>query len=277
MSGKRILVTGASTGIGHACAVRLAATGYTVFAGVRRLSDGEALRAEIKGDVKPVLLDVTEAESIRNALATLGNEPLAGLVNNAGVAVLGPLELLPIEDWRRQFDVNVLGLVAVTQACLPLLRAGAGRIVNIGSVAGRGALPGSGAYDATKSAVEAITDALRMELQPWGIPVSLIEPGSVATSIWQKSLGEVDSLKGRVPDESYALYAALMKNMRAESAHSASKASPASVVAKAVEHALTAARPKTRYLVGREVRLWLLLNRLPDKWRDRLILSKLRG
>ena len=277
MSKKRILVTGASTGIGHACAVRFAELGYTVFAGVRKLSDDQALREDSSGDLRSVLLDVTLSESIQGALAAVGDEPLAGLVNNAGIAVMGPLELVPIEAWRRQFEVNVLGLVAVTQAFLPLLRAKPGRIVNIGSIAGRSALPASGAYDASKFAVEAITDALRMELQSWNIFVSVIEPGSVATPIWQKSLSGVDDLRERVAPESYALYATLMAKVREEAAASARKAIPVSEVVKAVEHALTADRPKTRYLVGSDTRLWLLLNCLPDKWRDWVILSRLNG
>jgi NAD(P)-dependent dehydrogenase (short-subunit alcohol dehydrogenase family) len=276
-SKKRILVTGASTGIGRACAVRFAELGHTVFAGVRKLSDGEALRKYSSGDLRPVLLDVTLSESIQGALAGVGDEPLAGLVNNAGIAVMGPLELVPMDAWRRQFEVNVLGLVAVTQAFLPLLRPNPGRIVNIGSIAGRSALPGSGAYDASKFAIEAITDALRMELQSCKISVSVIEPGSIATPIWEKNLSGVDDLSQRVMPENYALYATLMANARREAAAAARRAIPVSAVVKAVEHALTADRPKTRYLVGGDTRLWLLLNLLPDKWRDWLILSRLNG
>src|SRR5262249_28227029 len=155
-----ILVTGASTGIGRACAIRFAELGYRVFAGVRKMSDGEEHRAHGSGLIEPVLLDVTCADSIAAAVKLVGDVPLAGLVNNAGIATLGPLELVGPDAWRRQFEVNVIGLVAVTQACLPLLRRGPGRIVNIGSIAGRSALPGSGAYDASKYAVEAITDVL---------------------------------------------------------------------------------------------------------------------
>jgi NAD(P)-dependent dehydrogenase (short-subunit alcohol dehydrogenase family) len=273
---RRILVTGASSGIGRACAVRLSELGYTVFAGVRKLSDGEALRMGSPGDLRPVQLDVTLSESIQGALATVGDEPLAGLVNNAGIAVVGPIELVAIEAWRRQFEVNVLGLVAVTQAFLPLLRPNQGRIVNIGSIAGRSALPCSGPYDASKFAIEAITDALRMELQPSKISVSVIEPGSIATPIWQKNLSGIDDLSQRAAPDSFALYATLMAKVRQEVAASARNAIPVSEVVKAVEHALMADRPKTRYLVG-DTRLWLLLNLLPDRWRDWLILSRLSG
>jgi NAD(P)-dependent dehydrogenase (short-subunit alcohol dehydrogenase family) len=271
-----ILVTGASTGIGRACAIRFAELGYQTFAGVRRGADGEQLRAHPSGKIEPVLLDVTDPESVRNAVAAAGDKPLAGLVNNAGIAVVGPVELLPIDAWRKQFEVNVIGLVAVTQACIPLLRRGRGRIVNIGSIAGRSALPGSGAYDSSKFALEAITDVLRMELHAWGISVSLIEAGAVATPIWEKSLREADDLSRQVTPEQYALYKGLMATLQEEAKESARTAAPVAAVVKAVAHAMTARRPKTRYLVGRDTWLWVLLNFLPDRWRDRLILSKMR-
>jgi NAD(P)-dependent dehydrogenase (short-subunit alcohol dehydrogenase family) len=271
-----ILVTGASTGIGRACAVRFAELGYRVFAGVRKMPDGEAQRPDGAGLIEPVLLDVTSPESIAGALAVIGDQPLAGLVNNAGIATLGPLELLPIDAWRRQFEVNVIGLVAVTQACIPLLRRGPGRIVNVGSVAGRSALPGSGAYDSSKFAVEAISDVLRMELHAWGISVSLIEAGAVATPIWEKSLREADDLNRQVAPESYALYSGLMAKVRQEAEQAARAALPVSAVVKAVEHAMTARKPKTRYVLGSDARFWLRLNWLPDRWRDRLILSEIQ-
>jgi NAD(P)-dependent dehydrogenase (short-subunit alcohol dehydrogenase family) len=276
MAGGRILITGASTGIGHACAIRFAEMGYQVFAGVRKLADGEALAAHPSGNIRPVSLDVTSAGSIAGALSTIGAEALGGLVNNAGIAMMGPLELVSVDDWRRQFEVNVIGLVAVTQACLPHLRLGRGRIVNVGSIADRTALPGSGPYDSSKSAVKAITDALRMELRPCGISVSLIEAGAIATQIWEKSLRELDELSRRAGPERLAPYRGLMKTVREETERGAATASPASAVVEAVVHAMTARRPRTRYLVGRDARLWLWLSRLPDRWRDRLILSKIR-
>src|SRR5262249_6612260 len=186
--------------------------------------------------------------------------------DNAGPATLGAVELVPVEAWRRQFEVNVIGLVAVTRAFLPLLRRGRGRIVNVGSVADRGALPGSGAYDASKCAVAAVTDALRMELAPWGVSVSLIEAGSLATPLWEKSLAEADELCRRAGPERAALYAGLMKALREEIREAAGKASPVAVVVRAVEHALTSRRPRTRYLVGRDAWLWALLAWLPDRW-----------
>jgi NAD(P)-dependent dehydrogenase (short-subunit alcohol dehydrogenase family) len=270
----KILITGASTGIGQACAIHFARLGYDVLAGVRKPADGEGFQAHSLPNITPVLLDVTRRESIEGALAAARGEPLAGLVNNAGIAVVGPLELVPIEEWRRQLEVNVIGLVAVTQASLPLLRRGRGRIVNIGSIAGRSALPGSAPYDASKFAVEAITDALRMELAPWGISVSVIEPGAVVTAIWQKTLRGLDDLSRHAAPDRYALYAGLMTKIRKE-AETPRSAIAAVEVVKAVNHAMTARRPKARYLVGRDARLWLLLNLLPDRWRDRLILSEL--
>jgi NAD(P)-dependent dehydrogenase (short-subunit alcohol dehydrogenase family) len=270
-----IVVTGASTGIGRACALRFAALGYRTFAGVRKMADGEALAGASAGKIEPVLLDVTCSESIAGALSAVGDQPLAGLVNNAGIATLGPLELLSIDAFRKQFEVNVIGLVAVTQAFLPLLRRGRGRIVNIGSIAGRSALPGSGAYDSSKFAVEALTDVLRMELHAWGISVSLIEAGAVATPIWEKTLREADDLIRQAPPERYALYRNLMAAVREEAVESARIATSVDKVVKAVEHALTARKPGTRYLVGRDTWFWLLLNLLPDRWRDWLILSKI--
>src|SRR5258708_5204131 len=182
-----IVITGAATGIGEAWALRLDGLGYRVFAGVRKAADGEALKKKASGQLSPVLLDVTSEESIGAAVRTIGEIPLAGLVNNAGIVVPGPLELVPIALWRKQFEVNVIGQVAVPQAFLPMLRAGRGRIVNMGSVAGRSALPFSGPYCASKFALEGLTDSLRMELRQFGISVSIVEPGAIRTPIWDKS------------------------------------------------------------------------------------------
>jgi NAD(P)-dependent dehydrogenase (short-subunit alcohol dehydrogenase family) len=276
MEKRIVLVTGASTGIGRACAFRFAEMGYRTIGGVRKVADGESLKAESSGKIEPVPLDVTIPESIAEAVKAVGDHPLAGLINNAGVATLGPVELLSIDAWRKQFDVNVIGVVAVTQAFLPLLRRGPGRIVNIGSIADRCAVPGSGAYDSSKFAVKAITDVLRMELHPWGIFVSLIEAGSVATAIWEKSLRDADNLSREVAPERYRLYSGLMATLREEAAGAARNAASVDAVVEAVEHALIARRPKTRYLVGKDVWLWLMLSLVPDRWRDRLILSKMR-
>jgi NAD(P)-dependent dehydrogenase (short-subunit alcohol dehydrogenase family) len=268
-----VVISGASTGIGRACAVRFASLGFRVIAGVRSQATGEALAASAPG-VEAMLLDVTDAGAIQSVAEALDGEPLSGLINNAGIAAAGPLELLPVDAWRKLFEVNVIGLAAVTKAFLPHLRRGKGRIVNVGSIAGRSALPGSSAYDSSKFAVEAMTDALRMELHPFGIRVAVIEPGAVATGIWEKSVRELDKLEG--PQDRRDLYRRLIARIREEMIASSGKALPPEAVVKRIEHAMTARRPKTRYVVGSDARFWLLLNLLPDAWRDRIILSGLK-
>jgi NAD(P)-dependent dehydrogenase (short-subunit alcohol dehydrogenase family) len=269
-----VLITGASSGIGLACARSLVGLGYRVYAGVRSTAAGAEVRAAAPG-VIPVILDVCQPESIAAALAALGREPLAGLINNAGVAMLGPLELVPVEAWRRQFDVNVLGMVRVTQACLPHLRRGKGRIVNVGSIAGRSALPGTGAYDSTKFALEGITDSLRLELSQFGVKVSLIEPGAIATKIWDKSVAELDErIRAAAPDIR-DLYSRLISRIREEAVRSVKSALPPEAVAKAAVHALTSAKPKRRYVVGKDAKLWLALNLAPDAIKDWLIFRDL--
>ena len=185
-----IVVTGAATGIGRAIALRLAAAGATVFAGVRRESDGTSLAAAaLAGRIRPLIFDVTDVEAIERARASVARSglPLAGIVNNAGISVAGPLEVLPDAELRRQFDVNFFGAIAVTRAFLPALRASNGRVVSVGSISGKISVPMLGAYAASKFALEAACDALRVELRPSGIDVVLIEPGAVKTPIWQKS------------------------------------------------------------------------------------------
>ena len=176
-----VVVTGASSGIGEACALRLDKLGFRVFAGVRREADSEALKRKASDRLIPIFLDITEASSIAAAVdvvaAAVGEAGLSGLVNNAGVVIAGPLEFLPLDQICKQFEVNVIGQITVTQAFLPLVRQGHGRLVNIGSLAGRVAMPFIGAYSASKFAMEALTDALRVELRPWKIRVSLIEIG----------------------------------------------------------------------------------------------------
>jgi NAD(P)-dependent dehydrogenase (short-subunit alcohol dehydrogenase family) len=266
-----VLITGASSGIGLACAKQLAELGYRVYAGVRSTAASEAIRGAGTG-ITPVTLDVCEPSSILEAVSALNGAPLAGLINNAGIAAIGPLELVPVDAWRRQFDVNVIGLVAVTQACLPQLRRGKGRIVNVGSIAGRSAMPCSAAYDATKFAMEAISDALRMELRPFGVNVSLVEPGAIATGIWQKALADLDMRQNEMAPERRELYRRLLLKTREEITHAPEGALPPEAVADVVVHAMTAPRPKTRYVVGTDARFELLMNLLPDRVRDWLIL-----
>lgn len=271
-----VVITGASTGIGAACARHLDGLGLTVLAGVRRREDGDALKSGSSARLQPLLLDVTDAVSIEQARQTVtglvGPRGLAGLVNNAGIAVAGPLETVPIADLRRQFEVNVIGQVAVTQAFLPLLRQGRGRIVNMGSIAGRAAMPVMGPYSASKFALEALTDALRLEVQQWGIQVSIVEPGAIATPIWTKSGLKAEELETATSVAMKALYAGVIAGVRARVAEAAARAIPPDAVAQAVEHALTAASPRTRYLVGRDAKVRaLMVKLLPDRLSDRLM------
>jgi NAD(P)-dependent dehydrogenase (short-subunit alcohol dehydrogenase family) len=264
---RSVVVTGASSGIGEACALRLARTGWHVYAGVRNDADGERLRAQ---GVEPLTIDVTDAASIASAAAQVGDAPLGGLVNNAGIAVSMPLEFLPLDELRRQLEVNVVGQVAVTQAFLPQLRHARGRVVNVGSIAGRSSLPFLGAYAASKHALEAVTDALRIELRPFGIEVAIVEPGSIATPIWRKGAETFQRLLPGLPDEATALYGDRMRAFRAAAEAAGRRGEPAENVAKVVEHALTAKRPHTRYLVGRDARRRARLEHLPVRLRDRL-------
>lgn len=276
-----ILITGASTGIGAACAIECARRGMTVFAGVRNLNAGEALQAQAGAGIIPVQLDVTDQESIARAAESVerrvGPSGLYGLVNNAGIAIGSPLELIPLAHLRRQLEVNVVGQIAVTQAVLPLLRRARGRIVNMGSIAGRGTIPMTGPYSASKHALEALTDALRLELYPWGIEVSIIEPGAIATPIWDKSLQISLDVEKDIPVETKHLYEAAAARIRETMNVAAARAIPPDAVVKAVLHALTAKRPKTRYLVGRDAKLRaLMLKWLPDRFQDWILKKVLK-
>ena len=268
---KSALVTGSSTGIGRACAGRLAKDGWRVFAGVRSATDAEALDA-VPGDVTALRLDVTDAASIV-AAAELVSERNGGgldaLVNNAGIAIGGALETVPIEDLRRILDVNVVGQVAVTRAFLPLLRSARGRIVIVGSVGGRIAFPYAAPYHASKYALEAIADALRVELESQGVGVALIEPGPISTPIWSKAEAQVAALRTGLSAESNRLYDAEMasfeQRLRSADEHGER---PEKVAAKIVD-ALTGSG--NRYPVGRGVRTLIALRPLlPDFAFDRL-------
>ncbi|HEY2219768.1 MAG TPA: SDR family oxidoreductase [Gaiellaceae bacterium] len=266
-AGGCVVVTGASSGIGEACALRLVRTGWRVLAGVRTAADGERLREQ---GLEPVMLDVTDAAAIAAAAERLGDDAVDGLVNNAGIAVSMPLEFLPLDELRRQLEVNLVGQLAVTQAFLPQLRRSQGRIVNVGSIAGRSSLPFLGAYAASKHALEAVTDALRVELRPFGIEVAIVEPATIATPIWTKGGENVQRLLAGMPADVLTLYGERMAAFRNAAAAAARRAEPAEEVAKVVEHALTAERPKTRYVVGRDARRRSRVERLPDRLRDRL-------
>lgn len=276
-----VVVTGASSGIGAACALDCASRGMTVFAGVRDPLAGEALAAKGGSLLIPIMLDVTDEPSITQSVEVvqrvLGEAGLGGLVNNAGIAIGGPLEVIPLSQLRKQLEVNVIGQIAVTQAFLPLLRRGRGRIVNMGSIAGRGTIPLLGPYSASKYALEALTDALRMELQPWGIEVSIVEPGAIATPIWGKSGKTAADLEASASEEAKALYGEMVVRIREAVAQSAERAISPEAVVQAVHHALTAPRPHTRYLVGTDAKLraWMV-KWLPDRLQDRMLTWKLK-
>ena len=271
-----VVVTGASTGIGRATALRLAHDGFQVLAGVRRAIDGERLVSGASGAITPLTLDVTDEGSIEAAAGAVeratGASGLRGLVNNAGTAEPGPMELLPLEVLRRQLEVNLVGHVAVTQALLPALRRSRGRIVNVSSVGGRVSTPGLGAYSASKFALEAISDSLRIELRPWGIEVVVIEPGAIRTEIWRRGEAEADSLMERVPEGKRSLYQPLIDGLRRLSAQSQKRAIAPDRVAGRIAHALTARRPRTRYVVGTDARVRIALHALlPDRAYDALV------
>jgi NAD(P)-dependent dehydrogenase (short-subunit alcohol dehydrogenase family) len=278
---KSVVITGASSGIGAACALHLDKLGLRVFAGVRKQVDAEALKSKASPRLTPIALDIADTLSISTAATAVagvvGAAGLDGLVNNAGVVVTGPVEFLPLPELRRQLEINVVGQVAVTQAFLPLIRTARGRIVNMGSIAGRLATPFSSAYGASKFALEALTDALRLELAPWGISVSIIEPGAVATPIWEKGARAGEAMLAAAPPEALVLYAEAIEAFRKTSAQSAKNAADPMDVARAVEHALMAARPKTRYVVGRRAKIGAAMALLmPDRVRDSMVAKAMR-
>lgn len=271
-----VMITGTSTGIGEATALHLDRLGYRVFAGVRKDADGERLAAQAGTQLVPVLIDVTDPATIEAAVKTVtgavGDEGLVGLVNNAGVAIGGPLEYLAIEQWRYQLEVNVIGAVAVTRAFLPLIRRGPGRIIFIGSIGGRVAAPFVGPYSASKFAIEAIAESLRQELHPWKIPVVVIEPGAIKTPIWDKGLSQADEIEAALPEEARQRYGPAVEELRAGLRMQDRLAIPPDRVAEAVAGVLSAKTPPTRRVVGRDAQAAALLARfLPDRARDAVI------
>jgi NAD(P)-dependent dehydrogenase (short-subunit alcohol dehydrogenase family) len=268
-----VFITGASTGIGEATALRLAKAGFRVFAGVRKPEDGDRLRAASVTVIQP--LDVTKREDVAAAVRAveegLNGAPLRGIVNNAGIGIGGPLEALDLDDFRRTLEVNTTSQLAVTQAFLPLLRKSKGRIVNMSSIGGRVAQPFAGPYIASKFALEGVGDVLRTELLGWGIDVIAIEPGTIATPIWEKSSREAENVLAKLTPEQRELYGKRLAKAAKVIQRQNERGAPPEKVAEAVEKALTASRPKPRYLVG-DARVLLGLKRLlPTRWFDRLL------
>jgi short-subunit dehydrogenase len=270
MARGKALVTGASSGIGEATATQLRSLGFEVIGGVRSEADAERLR---DAGLEAAILDVTDAESIAGAREKIGEAPLAALVNNAGIAVTGPLEFMPVDELRTQLEVNVIGQVAVTQALLPALRRARGRIVNVSSIGGRVALPLAGPYAASKFALEAISDSLRREVANQGVDVIVVEPGGIKTPIWDKGTAKADEIRDTMPPESAELYGDLIAGLTAEAQKIATDTGlPPAAVAEVIGKALTAKRPRTRYLVGTDAKVRAQAARiLPDRALDRLI------
>jgi NAD(P)-dependent dehydrogenase (short-subunit alcohol dehydrogenase family) len=277
------VVTGASSGIGYATVRTLAERGFHVLAGVRSETDAQRLSGQ---NVEGVTLDITNPAHVAAIARRIGNDaagrPLAALVNNAGVALNAPIETLPIEEWRRHFEVNFFGHVAVTQALLPALVAGRGRVVNISSIGGRVAFPTYGAYAASKFALEAVSDVLRREVGRYGVHVIVIEPGTVNSAMWGKGLtniqevaaafaaGASDAEKARYSD----LLAAMTKQAEAN-VRNGNGVDPARVAA-VIADAIQARRPRTRYLVGRDAKLLARITAvLPDRTFDRVVARNL--
>jgi NAD(P)-dependent dehydrogenase (short-subunit alcohol dehydrogenase family) len=254
---RSVLVTGASTGIGRATALRLDRSGWRVFAGVREASDAESLREAASPRLSPVFLDVTAPEQIAAAAKRIEAEAearLDGLVNNAGVAIPGPLETIPLEDFRRQIEVNLVAYVAMTQALLPYIRRAEGRVVFISSIGGRIAFPFGGAYHAAKFGTEAIGDVFRQELRRWGLKVSIVEPGSIDTPIWERGQRKASEIEAKAP-KTDLLYGSAIEKFRKVIEDTAERGIPPEKVAKAIAHALESKRPRRRYLVGLDAKV----------------------
>jgi hypothetical protein len=273
---KNVLITGVSTGMGRAAAEHLAARGYRVFGSIRRAGDAQALKEKLGDSFTPLVFDVVDEAAVKAGLAqvaeALGGAGLDGLVNNAGMAVSGPLMYLPTEELRRQFEVNVFGVMNVTRAALPLLGAREGhahppgRIVNISSVSGRLTFPFIGAYAASKHALEALSDALRRELRMWGIDVIVLQPGPVRTEIWDKAQAEDLSPYARTP------YGPILEKFRELLIAEGRKGLAPDVLARLIHHALETPRPRARYAaVPSYVAGWVLPRLMPDRWLDALV------
>ena len=280
MTTKSIVITGVSSGIGYAAAAQLVGYGYNVFGSVRHQADAERVQTELGERFTPLLFDVTDHEGVKTAVSqvqsALGGQNLAGLVNNAGISALGPLAHMPLDDFRRQFEVNLFGLLDVTQQFLPLLGARPhapeprGRIVNVSSVSGRIAYPFFGACAASKHALEALSDALRRELIVYGIDVIVVEPGTTATPIIDKASGEADHYLDTP-------YGDIIRKMQAESvAERRASAIPVEKVSDIIVKALEVAEPKARYPIPRKrFSGWLLPRLLPARWLDRIVAAQM--
>lgn len=277
---KSVFVTGTTSGIGLYTARHMHRLGWQVFAGVYPGEDTSKLMDGITDDARLHLvdIDITNAEMVAAAQAKIAQhtDNLHGLVNNAGISVSGPFEVLPLNDIRRQMEVNYIGQIAVTQAMMPMIRGATGRIVNVASILGRIVAPFSGPYCASKFALEAFTDALRMELEPWGIHVVAIEPTNIATDIWEKEYEWQEVMREELPPGAKDLYSEALEILNKTTREQAALGVTPQVIADAIGDALTATVPKTRYTVGPSAGLYNMLWRfLPDRMRDRILLRQI--
>lgn len=268
---KNVVVTGTSTGIGRAAALLLDERGYRVFATVRRPADAASLQAEGSDRLHPIVMDLTDEASVEEAMkevaGVVGPTGLHGLVNNAGVGMGGPVEFLPLDDWRHQFEVNVFGQVAVTRHAMPMIRDARGRVVFVGSIGGRIATPINACYSASKFAINAVADSFRREVAEWGIKVVLVEPGGTVTAIRETSLSWLDDLEKRLPERSFELYGHWFDSARDGLAdEKPGSANPPEAVAEVIHTALTAPKPRPRYPVGKDAKMAALIARfVPDR------------
>lgn len=271
------IVTGASTGIGAATARELARRGFHVLAGVRRDQDGDAIRG---AGIEPLILDITNPDHIQALVAQVSDDPqgraVRALVNNAAVQANVPIEAFAIDEWRRMFEVNLFGQVAMVQALLPALIRSKGRVVNISSVGGKVAMATYGPYAATKFALEAVSDSLRRELTPVGVGVVVIEPGAVRTEMLGRAIATAGELVSAMTPEQSERYGALVHAVNAQAVSSTKSGLPAEAAAKVIAKAVTARKPRTRYTVGREAAMIRWLPFLPDRTLDRIFTAALR-
>lgn len=275
---KAILVTGASTGIGKQSCQDLADKGYLVFAGVRKLEDGEQFKNN--PNISPIILDITKKDQIESALLTIekrvGDHGLYGLFNNAGIALGGPLELLPLEEIRFQFEVNVVAQISILQSFLPLLRkAKKARILFTGSQSGYFTKPYVAPYSASKHALEAIVNSLRYELREMNIFVSMLQPGVIKTPIWLKSLKAGDAVEAKMDKTHFSYYQEDMAFLKKGVELSSKIGISVNEVSAKVIHAFESDQPKIRYKIGRDAKIGFLLSRLPDSWREALVWKKI--
>jgi NAD(P)-dependent dehydrogenase (short-subunit alcohol dehydrogenase family) len=265
-----VVVTGASTGIGRATALLLDERGYRVFAGIRKEADAEELRKRGSDRLTPVSLDVTDADQIettrQQVAEAVGEQGLAGLVNNAGVGGGGPIEFMPLDELRRTLEVNLVAQVAVTQAFIPLIRKAKGTIVFIASIGGRVASPFMSPYNTSKFAIEAVGESLRHELRPWEIDVAVVEPGSIDTEIWSKGNEQIRERLEEMPEDARRLYGRQLSRFGEVINETASRGIPPEKVAEVIHKAIASDNPRHRYLVGTDAKIGARLKgTLPDR------------